>query len=246
MRNFLYFKEKNVLEYTVAAASDTVAILGAGIADGTIFDSGLDGADNAAKTTDAGKKLRITITSNAANTGNRGTDYNIVQTANGVTASNAADTVAGGVTVLKPEAAVIVGSNLDIPTTSDDAAHGYDLKVGDLIRIELTPLVDKGEACIAADRFIGANQASATSTVIRFMSQESDLDASVSADDAVTFTYASDTTGAKHKKICDFFADAATNYRANNDGFIEVDRNENFPKQLVDAGVTRMQVSLVS
>ena len=133
-------------------------VLGAGVADGTFFDSALAGADNNAKTTDAGKKLRITITSAADNTANRGSDY--------ATTYGSANTVAGDVTLLETEAAVIVGNNLDIPTKTDDAAHGYDLKAGDVVRIELIPIQDDGEAMLAADRFIGANQASATTCLL--------------------------------------------------------------------------------
>ena len=151
--------------------------------------------------------------------------------------------------MLEPEAAVIAGSNLDIPPATGggaDAAHGYDLKVGDLIRIELIPLLDFGEAMLAADRFIGAKQQDSTTTIVSFQSMEGNLDQNISGDDTISFNYAADTNGVSHKKICDFFADAATNYRANNDGFIEVDRNENFPKQLVEAGVTRMRVSILA
>jgi hypothetical protein len=217
--NFLYFKEQGYISYTATAAQTDFAVKG-----GTIVPNNfaIAVADTAAVRAD----FKVSITSAAANTGNRGSDY-----AN-------ANTTAGEVTVLEIEALSLGGDNLAIATVVGNAQEGYSIKAGDIVTIETIP--DEGtEACFRADRLLGVfRNGSDTSTSIHFKASNG-----TDADDYIVLTHP-DNDGAEFKLIANYINEACNaNFNKRGDIITVWDKQNNIVgRGLNDAGVTNMVI----
>jgi hypothetical protein len=219
--NFLYFKEQGHISYTATAAQTNFAVKG-----GTIVPNNfaIAVADTAAVRTD----FKVSITSAAANTGNRGSDY-----AN-------ANTTAGEVTVLEIEALSLGGDNLAIATVVGNAQEGYSIKAGDIVTIETIP--DEGtEACFRADRLLGVfRNGLDTETSIHFKASNG-----TDADDYIILTHP-DNDGAEFKLIANYINEACnTNFNKRGDIITVWDKQNNIVgRGLNDAGVTNMVITI--
>jgi hypothetical protein len=217
--NFLYFKEQGHISYTATAAQTNFAVKG-----GTIVPNNfaIAVADTAAVRTD----FKVSITSAAANTGNRGSDY-----AN-------ANTTAGEVTVLEIEALSLSGNNLAITDVGSNAQEGYSIKAGDIVTIETIP--DEGtEACFRADRLLGVfRNGSDTETSIHFKASNG-----TDADDYIILTHP-DNDGAEFKLIANYINEACNaNFNKRGDIITVWDKQNNIVgRGLNDAGVTNMVI----
>jgi hypothetical protein len=219
--NFLYFKEQGYISYTATAAQTNFAVKG-----GTIVPNNF--AIAIADTTAARTDFKVSITSAAANTGNRGSDY-----AN-------ANTTAGEVTVLEAEALSISSDDLVIATVVGDAQEGYSIKAGDIVTIETIP--DEGtEACFRADRLLGVfRNGLDTETSIHFKASNG-----TDADDYIILTHP-DNDGAEFKLIANYINEACnTNFNKRGDIITVWDKQNNIVgRGLNDAGVTNMVITI--
>ena len=219
--NFLYFKEQGYISYTATAAQTNFAVKG-----GTIVPNNF--AIAIADTTAARTDFKVSITSAAANTGNRGSDY-----AN-------ANTTAGEVTVLEVEALSISSDDLVIATVVGDAQEGYSIKAGDIVTIETIP--DEGtEACFRADRLLGVfRNGLDTETSIHFKASNG-----TDADDYIILTHP-DNDGAEFKLIANYINEACnTNFNKRGDIITVWDKQNNIVgRGLNDAGVTNMVITI--
>ena len=219
--NFLYFKEQGYISYTATAAQTNFAVKG-----GTIVPNNfaIAVADTAAVRTD----FKVSITSAAANTGNRGSDY-----AN-------ANTTAGEVTVLEVEAFTISSDDLVIANVVGNAQEGYLIKAGDIVTIETIP--DEGtEACFRADRLLGVfRNGLDTETSIHFKASNG-----TDADDYIILTHP-DNDGAEFKLIANYINEACnTNFNKRGDIITVWDKQNNIVgRGLNDAGVTNMVITI--
>ena len=219
--NFLYFKEQGHISYTATAAQTNFAVKG-----GTIVPNNfaIAVADTAAVRTD----FKVSITSAAANTGNRGSDY-----AN-------ANTTAGEVTVLEVEAFTISSDDLVIANVVGNAQEGYLIKAGDIVTIETIP--DEGtEACFRADRLLGVfRNGLDTETSIHFKASNG-----TDADDYIILTHP-DNDGAEFKLIANYINEACnTNFNKRGDIITVWDKQNNIVgRGLNDAGVTNMVITI--
>ena len=219
--NFLYFKEQGYISYTATAAQTNFAVKG-----GTIVPNNF--AIAIADTTAARTDFKVSITSAAANTGNRGSDY-----AN-------ANTTAGEVTVLEAEALSISSDDLVIANVVGDAQEGYLIKAGDIVTIETIP--DEGtEACFRADRLLGVfRNGLDTETSIHFKASNG-----TDADDYIILTHP-DNDGAEFKLIANYINEACnTNFNKRGDIITVWDKQNNIVgRGLNDAGVTNMVITI--
>jgi hypothetical protein len=219
--NFLYFKEQGHISYTATAAQTNFAVKG-----GTIVPDNF--AIAIADTTAARTDFKVSITSAAANTGNRGSDY-----AN-------ANTTAGEVTVLEVEAFTISSDDLVIANVVGNAQEGYLIKAGDIVTIETIP--DEGtEACFRADRLLGVfRNGSDTETSIHFKASNG-----TTADDLITLTHP-DNDGAEFKLIANYINEACNaNFNKRGDVITVWDKQNNIVgRGLNDAGVTNMVITI--
>ena len=219
--NFLYFKEQGYISYTATAAQTNFAVKG-----GTIVPNNF--AIAIADTTAARTDFKVSITSAAANTGNRGSDY-----AN-------ANTTAGEVTVLEVEAFTISSDDLVIANVVGNAQEGYSIKAGDIVTIETIP--DEGtEACFRADRLLGVfRNGLDTETSIHFKASNG-----TDADDYIILTHP-DNDGAEFKLIANYINEACnTNFNKRGDIITVWDKQNNIVgRGLNDAGVTNMVITI--
>jgi hypothetical protein len=219
--NFLYFKEQGYISYTATAAQTNFAVKG-----GTIVPNNF--AIAIADTTAARTDFKVSITSAAANTGNRGSDY-----AN-------ANTTAGEVTVLEVEAFTISSDDLVIANVVGNAQEGYLIKAGDIVTIETIP--DEGtEACFRADRLLGVfRNGLDTETSIHFKASNG-----TDADDYIILTHP-DNDGAEFKLIANYINEACnTNFNKRGDIITVWDKQNNIVgRGLNDAGVTNMVITI--
>jgi hypothetical protein len=219
--NFLYFKEQGYISYTATAAQTNFAVKG-----GTIVPNNF--AIAIADTTAARTDFKVSITSAAANTGNRGSDY-----AN-------ANTTAGEVTVLEVEALSISSDDLVIANVVGNAQEGYSIKAGDIVTIETIP--DEGtEACFRADRLLGVfRNGLDTETSIHFKASNG-----TDADDYIILTHP-DNDGAEFKLIANYINEACnTNFNKRGDIITVWDKQNNIVgRGLNDAGVTNMVITI--
>ena len=219
--NFLYFKEQGYISYTATAAQTNFAVKG-----GTIVPNNF--AIAIADTTAARTDFKVSITSAAANTGNRGSDY-----AN-------ANTTAGEVTVLEVEAFTISSDDLVIANVVGNAQEGYLIKAGDIVTIETIP--DEGtEACFRADRLLGVfRNGLDTETSIHFKASNG-----TDADDYIILTHP-DNDGAEFKLIANYINEACNaNFNKRGDIITVWDKQNNIVgRGLNDAGVTNMVITI--
>jgi len=220
--NFLYFREHGKLTFTATAAQTNFTVKGAT----TLVPGNFGGAGFAtaiADSTDLKNNHRVTITSAAANTGNRGSDY------------TNANTTIGETTILEPEALTISSNDMVIANVSGDAQEGYDIKVGDTVTVELLPA--KGnQGAFRADRLLSVHANSDTETEVTFKAADG-----TNADDTATFTHADDD-GVTFRAIANYFSEAASGNFVNSGSCISVfDAETNdIPKALAGIGITNM------
>lgn len=224
--NFLYFREHGKLVFTATAAQTTFAVKGATTLVPGTFGNGF--SRNIADTADLRSNCTVTITSAAANTGNRGSDY------------TNANTTEGEVTTLEIEALSISSNDMVIANVSGDAQEGYDIKVGDIVTVTLNT-TEGTEAAFRADRCLGAHANSATETEISF--QASNRSAGI---DAVILTHASDSDGSKFKTIAGLVYELCNANKVKNGATINVSDIENhfLHEALSGAGVTNMTLTI--
>ena len=159
-------------------------------------------------------------------TGNRGSDY------------ASANTVAGDTTILEPEALTISSNDMVIANVSGDAQEGYDIKVGDIVTVELLPA--KGnQGAFRADRLLSVHANSDTETEVTFKAADGS-----NSDDTVTFTHADDD-GVTFRAIANYFAEAANGNFVNSGAcVIAFDAEANvIPQQLRGIGITNMLIA---
>jgi len=223
--NFLYFREHGKLTFIATAAQTNFAVKGATSLVPGVFGNGF--ATAIADTTDLRNNHKVTITSAAANTGNRGSDY-----AN-------ANTTAGEVTVLEIEALSISSNDMVIANVAGDAQEGYDIKVGDIVTVELIP-TEGNQAAFRADNLISVHSNSDTETEITFAASNG-----AAADDTVVLTHP-DNDGAEFKIIADYFYQACNANITERGGVITVSdiQNSVVGKGLGDAAVTNMLLTI--
>ena len=220
--NFLYFREHGKLTFTATAAQTNFTVKGAT----TLVPGDFGGAGFAtaiADTTDLRNNHRVTITSAAANTGNRGSDY------------TNANTTIGEETVLEIEALSISSNDMVIANVSGDGQEGYDIKVGDIVTVELLPA--KGnQGAFRADRFLSVHANNDTETEVTFKAADGTNNA-----DTVTFTHADDD-GVTFRAISNYFAEAASGNFVNSGACVSAfDAEANvIPQQLRGIGITNM------
>lgn len=223
--NFLHFREHGKLTFTATAAQTNFTVKGATTLVPGSFGNGF--ATAIADTTDLRNNHKVTITSAAGNTGNRGSDY------------TNANTTAGEVTVLEVEALSISSNDMVIANVSGDAQEGYDIKVGDIVTVELKPA--HGTAgCFRADRLLSVHSNSDTETEITFQAHDG-----TAADDTIVLTHP-DNNGAEFKIIADYMYELANANPQNSGKLIDVCdiQNSIMGKGLADAGVTNMLVAI--
>ena len=225
MRKFIYIKERGFISYKNAVGTNSFQISGTGFKNSAFFSHDFaGGADDAANTTTAQARLRVTVTSAADNTGNRGDDYD----------NN--NTVKGEVPVLKETSFLMVGNNLVIRSTSQDSAKGYDIKNNDLVEITDCFAQDTGEMMYSADRLIGLVKTSTTSTHLRFAAIEDNEGHEPQADDIIQFIYPAATGHKTHKKISKYFESWINGSNPTDGGLLLLDFNQGgyWPKELED------------
>ena len=220
--NFLYFREHGKLTFTATAAQTNFTVKGAT----SLVPGGFGGNGFAvaiADTTDLRNNHKVTITSAAANTGNRGSDY------------TNANTTLGEVTTLEIEALSISSNDMVIANVSGDAQEGYDIKAGDIVTVELVPTKNT-EGAYRADRILSIHANSGTETEITFQAADGS-----GADDTVIFTHANDS-GVTFRNIASYFSEAANGNFVSSGGCIvafDAERNV-IAKQLQNIGITNM------
>tara|TARA_R100000231_G_C5317463_1_gene162378 strand:+ start:731 stop:1417 length:687 start_codon:yes stop_codon:yes gene_type:complete len=223
--NFLYFREHGKLVFTATAAQTNFTVKGATtLVPGLFGDEGF--ATAIADSTDLKNNHRVTITSAGDNTGNRGSDY------------ASADTVAGDTTILEPEALTISSNDMVIANVAGDAQEGYDIKVGDIVTVELLPA--KGNlGAFRADRFLSAHANSDTETEITFKAADGQA-----ADDTITFTHADDD-GVTFRAIANAFAEAAAgNFVNSGSSIVAFDAfSDDIISSLRGLGITNMLIA---
>lgn len=230
MKKFIHARERGFISYENETASQSFQIAGTGYQSSVYFSHDFTSAgDDAANTTDAQNRLRVTVTSAAANTSNRGDDY---------TNNN---TEIGTITVLEDEALTMVGNNLVIKNTTQDPDHGYNIKANDLVEITDCFKANTGELMVDASRLVGITRLSNTSTVLRFKSikySEGSVPVGAAGDDGIQLVY--DNTGdvglATHKKICKFIESFVNGYNASDNGLLTLDFSVggSWPRELSD------------
>lgn len=212
--NFLYFKERNLQQYTATNAQTAFTVNNISNWDSLVTSKG---------------NVRVSITSLAANNGNVGTDYE----SNG-------NSVAGKTYVLNSDGGYTYSNNVIsiVAKTGGSTTKGYDLKAGDIVVIEKVHAGQKLECCFRADAFLAVVATGATTTTVHFQGGDGGA-----KDDTITFTHAAED-GANYKKICEYFSSVLSSQAANKDGFIVVADRANgvVAPELIDAGITRMAV----
>jgi hypothetical protein len=223
--NFLYFREHGKLTFIATAAQTNFTVKGATTLVPGIYGNGF--ATAIADSTDLKNNHVVTITSAAANTGNRGSDY-----AN-------ANTTAGEVTTLEVEALTISSNDMVIANVSGDPQEGYDIKAGDIVTVELKP-AEGNQAAFRADRLLSVHSNSDTETAITF--KASNGSAGV---DEVLLTHP-DGDGAEFKKIANYVYEACNaNIHERGKMIVACDIQNNIAgKGLRDAGVTNMLLTI--
>ena len=220
--NFLYFREHGKLTFTATAAQTNFTVKGAtSLVPGSFGGAGF--ATAIADTTDLRANFTVTITSAAANTGNRGSDY------------TNANTTIGEVTTLEIEALSISSNDMVIANVSGDAQEGYDIKVGDIVTVSLNPA--KGnQGAFRADRLLSVHANSDTETEVTFKAADGSA-----ADDTVAFTHADDD-GVTFRAIANYFAEASTlNFVNSGSCVIAFDAEaDDIPQELRGIGITNM------
>jgi|9_EtaG_2_1085328.scaffolds.fasta_scaffold27723_2 hypothetical protein len=226
--NFLYFREHGKLTFTATADQTDFTVKGAtSLVPGSFGGAGF--ATAIADTTDLRNNHKVTITSAGANSGNLGSDY------------TDANTIAGEVTTLEIEALEISSNDMRIKAKShgggpgNDTAHGYDIKAGDIVTVELKPT--KGnQAAFRADRLLSVHANSDTETEVTFKAADGSA-----ADDTVAFTHADDD-GVTFRAIANYFAEASTlNFVNSGSMVIAFDAELNdLPQELAGLGITNM------
>lgn len=223
--NFLYFREHGKLTFIATAAQTNFTVKGAT----TLVPGNLGNgfATAIADSTDLKNNHVVKITSAAANAGNRGSDY------------ADANTEIGEVTTLEVEALTISSNDMVIANVSGDAQEGYDIKVGDIVTVELKP-AEGNQAAFRADRLLSVHSNSDTETAITF--KASNGSAGV---DEVLLTHP-DTNGVEFKKIADYVYQACNANKNKGGAMITVSDIENkiLADGLADAGVTNMLLTI--
>jgi len=213
--NFLYFREHGKLVFTATAAQTNFTVKGATtLVPGLFGDEGF--ATAIADSTDLKNNHRVTITSAGAS----------------------ADTVAGDTTILEPEALTISSNDMVIANVAGDAQEGYDIKVGDIVTVELLPA--KGNlGAFRADRFLSAHANSDTETEITFKAADGQA-----ADDTITFTHADDD-GVTFRAIANAFAEAAAgNFVNSGSSIVAFDAfSDDIISSLRGLGITNMLIA---
>jgi len=212
--NFLYFRENGYQKYTATAAQTDFVINGDANWDPTITGD---------------TEVKVSITSLAANTGNRGTEY------------ADADTVAGEVTVITDDGKSLSTNDIVIAETTTatvGAANGYDIKVGDVVTIELIPVAGT-EACFRADKLRSVHSNSDVATEVTFEASDGST-----ADDTVVLTHADDD-GVAFKKIAAYFQSAAAgSFKSRGGVSVAWDKQNAANGELEAAGVTKMLLAI--
>ena len=223
--NFLYFREHGKLIFTATAAQTEFQVKGATTLVPGTFGNGF--SRDIADTTDLRNNCTVTITSAAANTGNRGSDY------------TNANTTLGEVTTLEIEALSISSNNMVIANVSGDAQEGYDIKVGDIVTVTLNT-TEGTEAAFRADNLISVHSNSDTETEITFKASNGSA-----ADDTVVLTHP-DNDGAEFKIIADYIYQVCNANIHERGGVINVSDIENsvLGTGLAKAGVTNMLLTI--
>jgi len=220
--NFLYFREHGSISFTATAAQTDFTVKGAtSLVPGSFGGNGF--ATAISDTTDLRNNFTVTITSAAANTGNRGSDY------------TNANTTIGEVTTLEVEALSISSNDMVIANVSGDAQEGYDIKAGDIVTVSLNP--KKGnQVAFRADRLLSVHANSDTETEVTFKAADGQ-----DADDNVLFTHADDD-GVTFRAIANYFAEASTLNFVNSGGcVIAFDAElDDIAQELRGIGVTNM------
>tara|TARA_R100000231_G_scaffold137200_1_gene113296 strand:+ start:743 stop:1426 length:684 start_codon:yes stop_codon:yes gene_type:complete len=223
--NFLYFKEHGKMTFIATAAQTNFTVKGAtSLVPGT-FGNGF--ATAIADSTDLKNNHIVTITSAAANTGNRGSDY------------TNANTTIGEVTTLEVEALSISSNDMVIANVSGDAQEGYDIKAGDIVTVTLKP-AEGNQAAFRADRLISVHSNSDTETELTFKASNGAVE-----DDTVVLTHP-DNNGAEFKVIADYVYQICNANMQNKGELITVSDIDNsvLGRGLADAGVTNMLLTI--
>lgn len=209
--NFLYFKERNLQQYTATNAQTSFTVNNISNWDSLV----------AAKT-----DVRVKITSLTGNTGNVGSDY----------ASNS-NSVAGTTYILDSNGGYSYNSNaISITTKSGSGAKGYDLKAGDIVVIEKVHAGQKLECCFRADAFLAVNVVNEVTTVVSFQGADGGA-----KDDTVTFTHANNGGVSYKKISEYFSSVLSSQAANKDGFIVVADRaNGVVAPELIDAGITRM------
>ena len=223
--NFLYFREHGKLTFTATAAQTNFTVKGATTLVPGTFGQGF--ATAISDTTDLRNNHKVTITSAAANTGNRGSDY------------TNANTTAGEVTVLEIEALSISSNDMVIANVSGDAQEGYDIKAGDIVTVELVP-TEGNQAAFRADNLISVHTNSDTETELTFRASKG-----TNADDVVLITHP-DNNGVEFKLIAEYIYEVCNANVPERGGVITVSdiQNNILGKGLAEAGVTKTIIGI--
>jgi len=223
--NFLYFREHGKLTFVATAAQTNFTVKGATTLVPGTFGQGF--ATAIADTTDLRNNHKVTITSAAANTGNRGSDY------------TNANTTAGEVTVLEIEALSISSNDMVIANVAGDAQEGYTIKAGDIVTVELVP-TEGNQAAFRADRLLSVHSNSDTATEITFKASNGSA-----GNDTVVLTHP-DGDGAEFKIIADYIYQVCNANIHERGSVINVSDIENsvLGKGLAKAGVTNMLLTI--
>ena len=123
-----------------------------------------------------------------------------------------------------------------IANVAGDAQEGYDIKVGDIVTVELLPA--KGnQGAFRADRFLSVHANSDTETEVTFKAADGS-----NSDDTVTFTHATDSNQVTFRAIANYFAEAASGNFVNSGACVSAfDAEANvIPQQLRGIGITNM------
>ena len=222
--NFLYFREHGKLTFIATDAQTNFTVKGATTLVPGSYGNGF--ATAIADSTDLKNNHVVTITSAAANTGNRGGDY-----AN-------ANTTAGEVTTLEVEALTISSNDMVIANVSGDSDHGYNIKVGDIVTVELKP-AEGNQAAFRADRLLSVHSNNGTETEITFKASNGSTGV-----DTVVLTHPD--TDTEFKKIANYVYEACNaNIHERGKMIVACDIQNNIAgKGLRDAGVTNMLLTI--
>ena len=209
--NFLYFKERNLQQYTATSAQTSFTVNNISNWDSLVTAKG---------------DVRVKITSLAANAGNVGTAY----------ASNS-NSVAGTTYILDSDGGYSYNSDaISITTKSGSGAKGYDLKAGDIVVIEKVHAEQGVECCFRADAFLAVVATGATTTTVHFQGADGGA-----KDDTITFTHAAEDGANYKKICEYFSSVLSSQAANKDGFIVVADRDNGVvAPELVDAGITRM------